>query len=325
MNKIIKYVQYILPILILCCIFACSYLYINNNEDNEDKIFYFIKDHPELLPLLNNWKIIRKEVPKFDQTKLNKELVRKIGDWNTPHNKKLLQLVNKNPDWVTGWNKNWFHFPIIYMGNFINNVEKIFPNTCDILRSMPFVHVAGFSLLLPNSTLKWHSDETGKSTQSLAMNLGLDSEKSVLYVKDNNENIIKTNQESGKIIIFDSNYEHKVENFSKGNYRVILYIDFKTNIILGNIVKGRGVARKLGYPTINIVLDTPYKCGVYHGISKFGKVIIFIDFTNEFGECHFLAFDKIIDKETKLCIWNLNKINENNGGILGTYNKGCNK
>lgn len=216
---------------IILMIIAVLYWFIKDHELEKDKIFYSIDDFPKFKLLNDNWKIIKDEIPKFDEMTLNKKLQRNIGTWDTDHNQELLRLVNENVDWVTGWSKNWFHYPIIYMGKPIKNIEKILPKTYNILKQLPSIHVAGFSLLKPNSTLGWHADETGKETSSLAINFGLDCDDSVLHVRDKNNpnNIWKIRQKNNDFIIFDSNYEHQVVNSSKTNYRVILYIDFKTN------------------------------------------------------------------------------------------------
>ena len=62
----------------------------------------------------------------------------------------------------------------------------------------------------------------------MAVNMGLVSLDSRLYIKYNNQvNTIKNGD--GKLIIFNSELEHYAENNDLNDIRYILYIDFKTN------------------------------------------------------------------------------------------------
>ena len=288
------------------------------------QIFSSTMKHPEIKLLENNWEIIRNEIPAFNVSDLNQNLTRNIGVWDTDQNKNILSKLNDKVEWVTGWSPGWFHFPIIYLGKPINGIEKILPETAKIIKKIPSIYVAGFSVLLPNTTLRWHADETGAETDSLAVNLGLVSDNSVLHVKGKN-NTYNVPQKNGEAIIFDSNYSHQVINHSE-NIRVILYVDFKVNQVLGTIVKGYGDASKLGFPTVNVQLHKEKQCGIYTAICDiYGECIIAIDKSKKYAEIHFKQFDPAVDNEKYLYLRDLHIMNpKSNNGIIGNYYRGCN-
>lgn len=64
--------------------------------------------------------------------------------------------------------------------------------------------------------------------------------------------------------------------------------------IKGRVAKGKGEGRKLGFPTINIVLSTALQSGVYGGkVFVGGKTYLSAIFVNEKGdilEAHLLDF-----------------------------------
>ena len=316
---IIKTIIIIIVIIIFLYGFKTNYKLAQNKK----KIFHEINEFPDLKIIHDNWETIRDEMPQFNIDKLNNNLQRIRGVWDTDNNKDLLEMVNNKVDWISGWSKNWFHFPIYYLGKPIKNIENIMPQTYKILKNIPSIYVAGYSILMPETTLDWHVDETGESTNSLAVNLGLNSDNSFLYVEDKDKYIHTTKQKNGEMIIFDSNNRHKVINKSKSNIRVILYIDFKVNHNEGEIVKGEGLAKKMGYPTININLKRKMSCGVYTCETKYKNGILFVDKYN-LGELHLLNFDQNINNDKYIYLSNINGINSNHGrGIIGTFCKGC--
>ena len=96
-------------------------------------------------------------------------------------------------------------------------------------------------------------------------------------------------------------------------------------MINGQKKKGLGLATHLGYPTINLLLNKKFPCGFYDADSDYGKVIMIVDHTNKFAECHFKEYTKNIDKCMRFKFYNLTEIKDDGSGILGTYMRGCNR
>jgi len=176
--------------------------------------------------LEDSYKIILDEIPQFDITNIT--MKRQRNEW-FGHNEGLtfIQKIN-NTEWHRAWDKSekWFNFPLMYNNNIVGTSETICPNTIKILKEIGGINIAGFSLLLPDSTLEIHTDSTGPNNNSMALNMCLIGEKSHLYVK--HDNIFHTyTHENGKLVIFNSENEHYADNLGVTN-RIILYIDFQT-------------------------------------------------------------------------------------------------
>jgi FAD synthase len=94
--------------------------------------------------------------------------------------------------------------------------------------------------------------------------------------------------------------------------------------INGSKIKGIGLASKMGYPTINLKLSKPLKCGMYTGKSNYGDVIILIGNRDNFrADCHFINFDETIDKQTEFILNDIQPLIDQDSEIISTYNKGC--
>ena len=96
------------------------------------------------------------------------------------------------------------------------------PRTTDLLMSIPGIQVAGFSLMMPRSKIKPHTDATGQKFGSMAYHLGLDCPEGCNMIIG--DSIIS--EHNGKSFIFDATDEHWAENKSD-KPRTILYIDYK--------------------------------------------------------------------------------------------------
>jgi hypothetical protein len=216
--------------------------------------------------------------------------------------------------------EDWYNFPLIYHGKVIDKADKICPQTVKILKKMPYIQIAGFSLLLPNSKLEIHNDETGKKNNSMACNLLLTDNNANLYLFKSGHKY-KYKHKKGKTVIFDSNLKHYADNKDSKN-RVILYIDFKTDVIIGSKIKGIQLASKLGYPTINIKLEKMYKCGVFKGKTDFGNVIVFVRNDN-YAEYHYIDGDYRKDNNKQSYIYDLAPIEGEKNSIIDIYNNGC--
>jgi len=67
--------------------------------------------------------------------------------------------------------------------------------------------------------------------------------------------------------------------------------------ISGKVIKGEGTSRDYDYPTANIIIKKPMKCGVFNGMSQYGKTTILSNGTN-YVECHIHNFNKNIYGKT---------------------------
>jgi hypothetical protein len=83
-------------------------------------------------------------------------------------------------------NDVWFNFPLMYRNNVIGKAETICPNTIKLLKSLKNINIAGYSLLIPNSKIEFHTDDTGPTFNSMAFNMKLSGGKSDLKIKDKN-------------------------------------------------------------------------------------------------------------------------------------------
>lgn len=312
----------LIVLMLVICIF--SILYYNYPKKQNEQLFYTTWEYPELKILEDNWKTIANEIPLFDINQIDKYPKRERSAWNNEEGKKLANSLKST--WVQGWQGNgiWFNFPLMYHNDVIGDSDKICPKTVDLLKQIPSIQIAGYSILLPKSELPKHTDLTGKKNDSMACNFLLTENDANLYVKSSSNNFMEYNHKTGKLVVFDSNFEHYADN-KDDKIRVILYIDFKTDTIFGKKYKGIQLATKMGYSTININLGRNYPCGFYYGKSKYGEVIVIILSDNKNAEIHFKDYDKKIDDIIYFYIWDLFKISSTNGNsIITTYNKGCN-
>ena len=162
--------------------------------------FYSIKDFPYMEIIQSNWKVFRDEIPYFNINKKDSMMSRTKSAWNNKEADELVNTLNTNNNWVKGFFEDveWYQYPLIYNGESIGNSHNVCPKSIELLK------------------------------QIMAVNMGLVSLDSRLYIKYNNQvNTIKN--EDGKLIIFNSELEHYAENNDFNDIRYILYIDFKTN------------------------------------------------------------------------------------------------
>lgn len=179
-------------------------------------------DYSKFKLLENNYLNILKEIPVFDISKVT--IKRNAGDWLNDTADKIVDSLSNNKEWISSWDSSntWFNFPLMYLNQTIGNADIICPNTINLLKQLNCINVAGFSLLLPNSSLPPHTDPTGPLYNSMALNMFLYGDSSNLIVQNN-----KYIHKDGKLVIFNSENTHYAENNGLVN-RVILYIDFST-------------------------------------------------------------------------------------------------
>ncbi|MDX1701497.1 MAG: aspartyl/asparaginyl beta-hydroxylase domain-containing protein [Melioribacteraceae bacterium] len=225
--------------LLFIFIIAVSFMWLfyKRKRTADNRIFYTTKDYPEMKSVEDNWRIIKREIPEFDSSR--DYPMRDKAAWNNDKGEALFESLKNNETWVKGWwnDVEWYQFPLVYHNRVIGKADTICPETVKLLQQIPSIQIAGYALLLPKTTMPVHTDATGKRFNSMAVNMGLKSYDSYLYVKDKSEQFQSKKHGDGNLIIFDSTFEHYAENLDKDNIRVILYMDFKTNTIFGKQIK----------------------------------------------------------------------------------------
>ena len=177
--------------------------------------------------LETNYMKIRDEIPIFDKSTVT--IKRRQGAWyDTETGTNLLKELEINKNWVAGWDETniWYNFPLMVNNNILGDAEKLCPFTINLLKDIGNINIAGFSLILPNSQLPIHTDNTGPNFNSMALNMKLVGGICNLYVKKNNK-FISHRHITGKPVIFNSELEHYADNQGSTN-RILLYIDFET-------------------------------------------------------------------------------------------------
>lgn len=89
----------------------------------------------------------------------------------------------------------------------------------------------------------------------------------------------------------------------------------------GRRVSGIGLARQMGYPTVNIINSNQVVPGIYLADSDYGRVTIFVLHNNR-SECHFWEWNPIIDEQKNLQFYNLVKPKGPKNGIIEIFDKG---
>ena len=157
--------------------------------------------------LQKNWQIIREEAEKLEQSGIFDSLKQD----NMPGSYDL--------GFYTFFRQGWSKFYLKWYGYQHHSALRLCPHTTALLKNIPEVKGAMFSILPPNSKLKIHSDP---HASSLRYHLGLstpNSNKCYLTVDDK-----RASWQDGEAFIFDETYPHYVCNES-GEKRLILMCD----------------------------------------------------------------------------------------------------
>jgi beta-hydroxylase len=194
----------------------------------KNDMFHSTKDYPQIKMLEDGWKAVADEIPKFDKKTVT--FKRSKQAWNNKKAEQLVEQLKDNKEWVKGWldGVEWYQFPLMYHNKPIGHAEKMCPKTMHLLKSIPYVQIAGYAILTPKAKMPKHVDGTGKKFGSMACNLMLTGKKSYLHVKGTKDKRWhKKRHRPGTAIIFDATNEHYAENMDTDEIRVILYVDFK--------------------------------------------------------------------------------------------------
>jgi len=187
--------------------------------------FYSLENFPGFALLQENIDAFREEAVAITEV-LN--LNRKQNEWTQGGASFLEKLMQeRNRGWTVAWDGNgkWLNYALVYHGNTVPGVtEQLAPRSLAVLRRIPGIRIGGFSRLLPGAYIAPHTDSTGLNYHSLAFHLCLTGRASLRVGPHWVE------QAPGKVLIFDSNITHEVQNGDED--RILLYLDFDVDVFL---------------------------------------------------------------------------------------------
>ena len=161
-----------------------------------------VEDFPELQVLRNNWETIRDEAAAlFEQGEI---------EYNEDHNDLAFVAFRKR-----GWKRfymKWYH-------DFLPSASKLCPKTVELVRSIPSINAAAFTMLPPGKKLGKHRDPFAAS---IRYHLGLitpNDDACRIWI-DGHE----YSWRDGEDIVFDETYVHWAENKTDQN-RIIFFAD----------------------------------------------------------------------------------------------------
>jgi len=194
-----------------------------------------VRDFPELAPIQQNWHIIRDEAMKlFQQGTFDKT--------NSPDSDAYYDIGFR-----TFYKYGWSKFYLTWYGYTHASAERLCPRTVEILKQIPAVNGAMFSILPPGGQLTRHLDPVACS---LRYHLGL--------ATPNNDNCFinvdgnTMGWRDGEAFIFDETYLHFVKN-DTDQHRLILMCDIERPLhLIGKIVNFfyKGIARLTVVPNM---------------------------------------------------------------------------
>lgn len=186
----------------------------------------------KLSDLREHWEIIRDEALALESTYIQ-ETPRPTGKWvaNDPGGE-IWKILKKYQDGESGWLKSgkddvpsrwedWINFPLVWKGHELLGNCRVCPRTVELIRQIPGVSVAGFSLMRGGVKLDPHCDPL-EDDYLCTYHLGLRvPDGCVLH----HSVVGSVTEADGKHIAFDGRQEHWAENRSSED-RIILYIEY---------------------------------------------------------------------------------------------------
>ncbi len=164
--------------------------------------FFEVKQFPALAKLRENWQVIRAEAQNL-------------------FTEGYIKAAENNDD--MGFNsffkRGWKRFYLKWYAGFLPSAQALCPKTVDLLKTIPGINGAMFTLLPKQGQLKPHRDPYAGS---LRYHLGLitpNSDKCRIYV-DGNLYVWK----DGEDVLFDETYIHSAKNETDVD-RIILFCD----------------------------------------------------------------------------------------------------
>lgn len=160
---------------------------------------------PWSLQLEREWHLIRQELDKIlhrkDQLPAFHEILPEV------------ETITQDRDWKT--------YLFCGYGRWSQRAQQECPQTARLLREIPGIKTAFFSILEPGKHIPPHR---GPYNGVLRLHLGLiipePREKCWIRVHDQ-----VLHWEEGKVMIFDDSFDHEVKNETSG-HRVVLFVDF---------------------------------------------------------------------------------------------------
>ena len=161
-----------------------------------------VKDFPELDPLQQNWETIREEARKL---------------YEGGH----IQISKSYNDLAfnTFFKRGWKRFYLKWYGDFFPSAMDLCPRTVDLVKSIPSINAALFTLMPGKSKLGEHRDPFAGS---IRYHLGLvtpNSDACRIYIDGT-----PYSWRDGQAILFDETYIHSVNNDTEQD-RIILFCD----------------------------------------------------------------------------------------------------
>lgn len=162
-----------------------------------------VDDFPELHPLRANWETIRDEANALCDAG--------AIDYTEEHDDLAFVAFRKR-----GWKRfylKWYH-------DFLPSAAALCPRTVELVRSIPSINAAAFTMLPPGKKLGKHRDPFACS---LRFHLGLTTpgtDECRIWIDGE-----PYTWRDGEAIVFDETYVHWAENKSDQN-RIILFCDF---------------------------------------------------------------------------------------------------
>ncbi|MEC4091169.1 aspartyl/asparaginyl beta-hydroxylase domain-containing protein [Pseudoalteromonas rubra] len=181
--------------------------------------FTSVDDYPELKLLQDNWQIIAAEA---SQLMASGQFIQTTARENASY-----YDVGFRTFYKYGWSK----FYCTWYGETLHSAKALCPNTVALLKSIPSVNGAMFTLLPPNAQLTRHLDPVACS---LRYHLGLDTPNDPdCFISVDGKRAFWRN---GHAFMFDETYLHYVKNDTR-QYRLILMCDIDRPVnILGRPV-----------------------------------------------------------------------------------------
>ena len=119
----------------------------------------------------------------------------------------------------TFYKRGWSKFYLLWYGTTHNSAMRLCPKTLALLKQVPGIHGAMFSILPPGSQLSLHADPMASS---LRYHLGLCTPNSTdCYI---NVDGVHCSWQNGRDFVFDETYPHYAKN-NTANSRLILMCD----------------------------------------------------------------------------------------------------
>lgn len=174
-----------------------------------------MSEFPELTPLRENWKTIRDEA-------------------NDLYEAGHIQSSDKHNDMIflAFYKRGWKRFYLKWYDDFMPSAKELCPKTVELVRSIPNINAAAYTLLPAGAMLGKHRDPCAGS---LRYHLGLITPQNTDSCKiwvDGQEHVWR----DGKDVVFDETYVHWALN-DTSQPRIILFCDVTRPLRFG-LVRG---------------------------------------------------------------------------------------